>query len=351
METLSIVGLVLAALCIVATGLPLLPVTWWWVQALDFPRTQLFYVGVGAAAALAADMHFEPWRIGVSAALVAALVYQGARILPYTRLWRRPVKAATGEGPRLKLLISNVLMTNRESARLLDLVGRLEPDLVVLAEPDAWWEDEFRSIERAYPHVMRYAKPDTYGLLLYSRHPLGDPRTEFLVEPDLPSFHAHIELGGRRVLLHFLHPKPPAPGESTSTTDRDGEILIVGRRVHDEPDEPTVVAGDLNDVAWSDTTRLFQKTSGLLDPRRGRGMFSTFHAGYPFLRWPLDHVFHSEHFTLARMMRLPNVGSDHFPIFVELELTPGADAVQEPLRADADDHAEAAEKIANAGAG
>jgi len=33
-------------------------------------------------------------------------------------------------------------------------------------------------------------------------------------------------------------------------------------------------------------------------------MFSTFHAGHWFLRWPLDHVFTSEHFTLKHMERL-----------------------------------------------
>jgi hypothetical protein len=91
------------------------------------------------------------------------------------------------------------------------------------------------------------------------------------------------------------------------------------------------------------------KVSGLLDPRRGRGMYNTFHASYPFLRWPLDHVFHSKEFTLIDLQRLEPMGSDHFPIMVELALTPEQGKDQEKLQIDSGDIQEAREKMDNAG--
>lgn len=105
------------------------------------------------------------------------------------------------------------------------------------------------------------------------------------------------------------------------------------------------VAGDFNDVAWSDTTKLFQELSGLLDPRIGRGFYATFHARYPPLRWPLDHAFHSEHLALVEMRRLDAGGSDHFPILLELAVVPAAAFEQERPDAEAEDHEQADEII------
>src|SRR5690606_24021909 len=121
----------------------------------------------------------------------------------------------------------------------------------------------------------------------------------YLVEDDKPSMHAEVLLpSGQSVCCHFLHPAPPSPTENEESDERDAELLVVARSLKD-PDKATIVAGDLNDVAWSRTTRAFRAISGLLDPRIGRAMFNTFHADYWFLRWPLDHLFHSSHFTLV----------------------------------------------------
>ena len=116
-----------------------------------------------------------------------------------------------------------------------------------------------------------------------------------------------------------------------------------------ETDAPVIVTGDLNDVAWSETTRLFRKISGLIDPRVGRGMFNTFHAGYWFIRFPLDHLFHSDHFTLSKICRLPGFGSDHFALLTELVYEAGRDIQQNGLDADADDLSRAKAKADDQG--
>lgn len=186
---------------------------------------------------------------------------------------------------------------------------------------------------------------NTYGMVLYSRLKLIEPTIKYLVKDDIPSIHTRIELRSNVIVeAHFLHPKPPAPEESEDSKERDAEILIVGKQIR-KTKLPVIVAGDLNDVAWSETTSLFQKISGLLDPRVGRGFFNTFHADYFIFRWPLDYVFHSNHFTLIELERQPHFGSDHFPVFIKLQFENKAEEIQEEPKPNKTDVKESNEKI------
>lgn len=331
------------------TALPLLRSERWWIRVFDFPRLQIAAASVVVLLALAArPADGRAFWIAMVLAAATVLVQLGY-VLPYTRLWRKETQDAEGGHPTLTLLMANVLMDNRRAERLLGFIRERRPDLIVLDEPDAWWESALRPLERDYPHHVKEPRPNTYGMLLYSRLPFIELERQHLVEPDVPSFHIRIAVGERTVRLHFVHPRPPHPREAQSTGERDAELVVVGRMAALELD-PTIVAGDLNDVAWSRTTRLFQRVSRTLDPRRGRGIFNTFHAGWLFLRWPLDHLFHSEHFRLVSLQRGPAFGSDHFPIIITLELDPAARLEQEPPEPDAADQREASEKERRAGA-
>jgi len=117
--------------------------------------------------------------------------------------------------------------------------------------------------------------------------------------------------------MYVVHPEPPV--FSHDTMGRDSEIAHIGLEAARD-DLPTVVTGDLNDVAWSRTTGTFQRLSGLLDPRVGRGFYNTFNAFHWWARWPLDHLFHDPQFRIISISRLPKIGSDHFPMLFILAL-------------------------------
>lgn len=336
----------------VATLLPFSRSERWWVRGWDFPRLQLAFIAL--AFLLITLVTFDltaPAGWPVLLVNAGCLIYQGIRILPYTRLMPYEVKQA-GNTPaerRLRILSSNVLDTNQRADLLLAQIREHRPDVVVTLESDQRWQRELDVLQPDYAHAVKVPLDNTYGMHVYSRLPLENARVEFLIEQDVPSVHATIVLrSGQRVNAHFLHPAPPSPTENERSTERDAELVLVAKRVAKEKG-PVVVTGDLNDVAWSTTTRLFRKLSRLLDPRIGRGMLNTYHARWFFMRWPVDHIFHSDDFTLVELRRLRWMGSDHFPILVELALEPARAADQEAPKRDQDDHELAQEKLEHVG--
>lgn len=338
----AIAGLILVA----ATALPLVRTEKWWVRSLDFPRLQIAAL---LAFVLASFVFFEnPAGIldnTLLAALTVSLGYQAYQILPYTRLFApQTVKARSSDTScSIRLLIANVLMDNRQTDRFIALVEKHRPDMVLVVETDNWWDQKLSTLEQAYPFALKCPLENTYGMHLFSKLELGSPEVRFLIEDGVPSIRTAVRLrSGEWIMFYGIHPRPPKPQQDTE--QRDAEILLVGKQVA-AAGEPAIIAGDLNDVAWSHTTRLFQRISGTLDPRVGRGMFPTFHAKYALLRWPLDHVFHTREFTLRELRRLSYFGSDHFPVLVELSFEPEAASRQNAPAPQQEDQKEAAEKI------
>jgi endonuclease/exonuclease/phosphatase (EEP) superfamily protein YafD len=326
----------------------------WSVRLWDFPRVQL---GVMAAAAGIVHAVAFPGRgllgWGFAAATGATALWQGFKIFPYTPIAPKQVewsdrKPAAGERGRatFRLLITNVLMENTEHDRILRVIRDADPDVVLAVETDAKWARALQPLRETYPHGVDQPQENWYGLMLFSRLELVNCKVEFLVQDDIPSVFTEVVLpGAPNVFLRGIHPRPPEPIRDQDSTPRDAELVLVGKLIQKSPDQPTVVAGDLNDVAWSPTSQLFARLASLLDPRRGRGFYNSYNAKNPFLRYPLDHVFHSHHFRLVALERLPKIGSDHYPMLVELSYEPDAAWEQPEPVPDADDLEEAEEKL------
>lgn len=346
-------SIIIGGLGIILTFKPFFRSANWFIRIGDFPRVQiliLLIVSLIIEIFLFEFSNYFDWAYTVL--LCLCIFYQVQIILPFTPLHRRQVQPARRDHEyesNISLLIFNVLMENDRYADALKMIESYDADIVLLAEPDENWKNALSSLEEKYPHTVFCPLDNRYGMLLYSRLPLHDTELQFLIQDDIPSIHTQVRMPtGRDIALHGVHPRPPMPGENTRSLERDGELLLVGKAIRDS-DLPCIVAGDLNDVAWSRTTQLFKRISGLLDPRVGRGFYNTFHAHYPILRVPLDHVFHSPHFRLARLERIENsCGSDHFPVFIKLSLEPDATAIQAQLAPQDEEHHEALEVIGEA---
>lgn len=342
---LSALLVILAAICLLTTLIPLLPIAHGIVRSFDFGRLQVMAVATAVILVALVSGIRVPTHLAASAMAAIAFVIQLVFVLRFTPLWRTQTARFDGDeksAATISVLACNVKQGNREYGRVTALIGECKPDIAVFMETDAAWGEALRPALSDYARTVFQTQENSYGMVLASRYPLRDCEVRFLLNDEVPSISGLIELAdGRQVRIIALHPEPPVPVRDT--LGRDAEILLVAEEARDEQ-LPLIVTGDLNDVAWSRTTRRFLRISGLLDPRQGRGLFNSFDARYWFLRWPLDHIFHSRHFELVSIERQRFVGSDHFPMYYRLALT-DADRNDPPEEPDDDDMKEADEAI------
>ncbi len=308
---------IFALLTIAATLLPLVPARSRWLRSGDFPRLQIAVLLLVAIAGLILTGPATRAGIILIALCLICLAIQARYIVPYTRLVRVESAGARNcpERRRVRVMVSNVLMDNRDDKALLAEVRRHDPDIFLALETDQWWVDRIETLSDSLPHVAARPLDNYYGMVLRSRFALSEVRFRTLVQEGVPSLKVTVRFpDGRPFVFYGVHPPPPPLQD---TLQRDAELLIVGRQASNAG-LPALVAGDLNDVGWSSTTRLLRRTTNLLDPRIGRGMFATFNANSRLMRWPLDHIFHTPEFALVDLHRGGHVGSDHLPIVADL---------------------------------
>lgn len=346
---MTVVLVLITVVFVLMTFLPRVKNDYWTFRILEYPRMQKLFIGIALLiGCVVAKPRLDEWFWWLLGAIAVCMGYLIGKIFPYTPLSPKEMKRVRlrDTSNDIKIFTANVLQDNRAFDRMLKQIAKKDPDVIFLVETDAGWEKAMRVLESEYPYALKEPLSNTYGLLFYSRFPLKKGLVRYLAEDDIPSVKAVAVLpSGIEVQLYGLHPKPPVPQEALSSTAKDKELMKVAFEV-EKLQSPCIVMGDLNDVAWSYVTELFRKVSGLLDPRRGRGFYSTFSANHWWMRFPLDYIFCSTHFGLVSMHRMPHNGSDHFAMFIHLQYKAELKAVQEEPEADAKEVADAAEKAA-----
>jgi endonuclease/exonuclease/phosphatase (EEP) superfamily protein YafD len=254
------------------------------------------------------------WR-GVLMALVP-LAINAWEVVPW--YFGKPAGSAgvASNAPALKVLLSNVYTDNRNSAAILELIVRENPDVIALQEIDDRWVAELAVLAQTHPHHLTVPRPDNFGIGLWSRHPAQISETE-PGHTEVPSLLAEFLWHGKAVTLLATHPVPPSGAQGFAQRNTQLEAIAQWARTIAGP---CIVIGDLNMSLWSPYHGRFVRDSGLRNARQGFGVLPSWPTFMPFFKIPIDHCLVSPAVEVRAIRTGPNVGSDHLPLMVELGL-------------------------------
>lgn len=330
---MTITLIIIHGLLILLSILPFIPSSHWIFRVPDFMKMQILPLQLIVTVVGIFYFVQSPALIYLTIVQVGLMVYHLYILLHFTCLWKSEGATATANASSpVKVISCNIYQFNTEYQRFIDLIHREAPDIFFTMESNGDWEQAMRVLEKDYPHFEKVTLENTYGMHFYTRLKVHKVQTHYFVADDLPSIEAELETeDGQRFIFFGVHPPPPSPTEEETSKERDGDLLSVAKRVRDYK-LPVVVTGDFNNVAWAKASKLFKKTSRLIDGRIGRGIIVTFHANYWFFRVPLDLLFHSPTVFIDKLFAYPSVGSDHFPIGCTFRIDQTNDSQEEDVQ-------------------
>lgn len=300
---------VLGTLLVVASLVPVQP-----LALLEHFRLQLL-CGSAVVTAAAALLRLGGWADVAAFNTLLALVL----VAPGLGGERNPGPA---DGVRVRVLLSNVLTSNRDVSRLARLIADTRPDVIALVEPNRTWFAQLAPTLKDFPGRVEIHDEANFGIALYARGQvrgggelLGSAQTTIVATVVLADSQA------APLTFVITHPIPPVSTHAAQIHAR--HLAAVARRVaaRAAQGEPVILAGDFNTTPWSRSFATLVQATGLVDTRRGLGAQPTFPA-FPWwtalVRIPIDHVLVSPSIgVIERRVERP-IGSDHLPVFVEL---------------------------------
>ena len=233
-------------------------------------------------------------------------------IMPYCGIFR--LKPEVSES--LTIISSNVNTANRDYGRVIELVRKMDPDIVFFEEINREWDHQLRThLADRYRLIQSVPREDNFGVALFSKIDLKDLNVRYVGPAEVPSYQAVIPLKNSEIVLWATHPVPPARNSYWHMRNRQLSDL---RDLIAKDTRPTIVVGDLNATPWCWWFRYF-KAGRLRDSAIGFGIQNSWPTMWPwFMRIPIDHVLVSKELKIVDRKILEDVGSDHYPVMVRV---------------------------------
>jgi len=256
-------------------------------------------------------------------ALQQRYAYAGAMLLTvllngfYLIEWYLPPKPDAAGSEELKLLHANVLSSNTQHQRLVDLVAAEDPDMIFLQEITDHWLLGLEPLVQDYPFTYASARSGNFGIAVYSRIPFDSVSHVDSPPFGYPTITATARIGERDVTLISSHPTIPLGKQMYTARNQQTSSLL---DLLQAADRPVVLLGDLNATVWDMHLRKLTHSAGLANARQGFGVLPTWPTFMPIAMIPIDHVLVSEGISVTSMKTAKSIGSDHLPLIVTLSL-------------------------------
>lgn len=309
-----------AAAALIASLMPLGARYGWVFDLAASFRVQ--YVVVDALLAVACVLQRKRiWCL----ALAACAAFSAWPVLPYVALPIDAVAATPVSQHTVNILSANVLFENHSAKRLLEIVRKESPDIVLLVEYTPEWAAQVDELRAAYPYYLEGPARSPWGIALFSRFAFDSSKAI----PIGPSYgvQASVRTPDGPLLLIGTHLASPTTPWRAAV--RNSQLDSLATRVANATG-PLVVVGDLNITPYSPLFQDWLARTGLTDTRRGRTLSPSWPAQLPILGIPIDHCVVSRGVVIVRHRGLAAFGSDHYPILAELALAQPVPSAPEP---------------------
>lgn len=212
--------------------------------------------------------------------------------------------------PNLRVALINVNVGNDRYEAVRSWLEGVDAHVVVIQEVDWRWLEALAPLHERYPHRLDAPQGDCFGMAIWSRLPLSETAVAREGAAGVPMLSAKTVVQQQLIQLLGVHPVPPV---SPSAMSHRNESLDLAAQAAAASASPVILAGDLNCTIWSPIYRRLERASGLVNARRGHGLFVTWPNGRFFLPqlMPIDHVLHSPEIACVGVARSPFLGSDH----------------------------------------
>lgn len=310
---------------IILTSLLVAPFTGWALLRLTglshgwpWPALVAFtpYAAALSALPLALAVALGRWPVAVVAA--ATTLALAACVLP--RASGPPDRPA--DGPRIRVLTSNLLFGGADPEQLLDLVRTRNVDLLALQEytPEAEKALRLAGIAQLLPHRVTHPRDESGGSALYSRFQLTDPGYRPL-PPYFGQTQATLHVpGAAPVLVESVH--PAAPSHRTGLTHWRTGLAAQPRPTPDGP--ARILLGDFNaTLDHAPLRRLLRAGYRDAGAVLGAGLVGTWpYDGTRVPKVTIDHVLVDPRLRVHGLRAYRLTGSDHRALLAELSVPP-----------------------------